>query len=230
MKRIMKFTLLAVAVLLLSVSCQKDDPKFWIFVQSILFQETNPGTGEATFDLWFGVTGFNEELQTEAVNISHNGMPLMGISYIPNRYETVSNPTGNPMDFNGTYLFQAKSKNQSEDSVSGSITLANTPLAEFDVEDFSYNNYTISCKFKNIDEDAEICGFYIIPLIDGLPEESKMSAFDLFEESRPGETEYTVSKEFHKQSNYSGVKIYPAIAKMNGSTLQILLGDALVIE
>jgi|GEM_PF-5014934 len=230
MKRIMKFTLLAVAVLLLSVSCQKDDPKFWIFVQSILFQEVNPGTGEATFDLWFGVTGFNEELQTEAVNISHNGMPLMGISYIPNSYETVSNPTGNPTDFNGTYLFQAKSKNQSEDSISGSITLTNTPLTEFDIEDFSYNNYTISCKFKNIDEDAEVCGFYIIPLIDGLPEKSKIGDFHRFERNVLEETGYTVSIERPVQNGYNRVKIYPAIAKMNGYTMQILLGDALVIE
>ena len=218
MKKIARFTLVAVAALLVLTGCNKDhEVRFELGVHVLLIQKDSPTTGNPLYHLSLGMFGFNEELDPVTASITHNGMPVLGSSIIPNAYEKDVEYRSDPISFNGTYTFTANSTKLSQASLSVPISLSNSPLQPFDIEDYSHQNGRISCTFKNIDPDAIMCGFHIVPIIKNSLASSDMLAIDLVESIPMGNAEHTFSASFEMSSDYESVIIYPAIVKINNN-------------
>jgi len=231
MKKIEKlaFAMLAATVLFSLSSCQKSDPDF-NFILSTYIIQNKADIDNDIYDFYFGMIGYNEYIQDGTVSITHNNTPISIVSNIPGTAERVPSPSDDIRSFNGAYSFSATSINSKTASITATFTFQDVPLNKFAVEDFRYENGYIHARFKNIDAEASICGFYINPIIDNVPAESKIYATILRNEISPGETDRTVSIAFQEHPDYRGLRIYPMICRANGSILHMLLGDMLEDE
>jgi hypothetical protein len=223
------FAILAATILFTIGSCQKSDPEFSINVSTYIIQ-TEVGTNDYVYDLYFGVLGYNDIIQDGSVSITLNNTPILGVSNIPGSYEKVPTSNADIKAFNGTYGFQATSINSKSAFFSASFTFQDTPLDKFTVENFKYEDGRVSAIFKNIDPNAIICGFYINPIIDGVPLVSRMYALSHRENIIPEEGERSVTASIQMLSEYDGLRIYPMIGRANSSILQIFIGDILQIN
>ena len=229
MKRVKKFSfaILAATVLFTLGSCQKVEPEF-DFTVSLYVIQSKEGTDDYMYDLYFALIGYNEAIQDASITFNSTSIPI--VSNVQGTYETMSFARTDIRSFNGTYLFAATSPNSNSSSFSATLNFQNSPLDEFTVEGFRYENGQLHADFKNIDSEAIACGFYINPIIDNVPAISKIYAVILEENINPGRSEYSVSFTVQEHPDYKGLRIYPMISKANGSVRQLLLGDMLEIE
>ena len=226
MKRIEKFAfaMLATTILFALNSCEKGDPEFSFVVNTYITQSKN-STGDYVYNLYFGMLGYNEIIKNGTASISLNNTPIDIVSHVPGSYESLSFQATDIRAFNGTYFFTAASTNLGSASFSQAFSFQDVPLDEFTIEDFKYENGSFSAKFKNIDSDASLCGFYINPNIDNVPAVSKIYVTMLGKEITPGVSETTVSLAFQDHPDYNGLRVYPMISKVNGNIRQMLLGS-----
>ena len=223
------FAILAATILFTIGSCQKSDPEFNFNISTYIIQ-TEVGMDNYVYDLYFGILGYNDIIQDGSVLITLNNTPIAGVSNIPGSYEKVPTPNVDIKAFDGTYSFQATSINSKPASFSASFIFQDTPLDKFTVENFKYEDGRITATFKDIDPDAILCGFYINPIIDGVPLVSRMYALSHLENITPGEDERSVTASIQVLSEYDGLRIYPVIGRANSSILQMFIGDMLQIN
>jgi len=223
------FAMLTATILFTIGSCQKSDPKFNFNVSTYITQ-TEVGTNDYVYDLYFGVLGYNDIIKDGSVSITLNNTPIAGVSNIPGSYENIPTPNADIKAFNGTYNFQATSINSKPASFSAFFTFQDTPLDKFTVENFKYEDGRITATFKDIDTDAILYGFYINPIIDGIPLASRMYSFNYQENITSEGSEREISVSIQVLPEYEGLRIYPMIGRANSSILQMLLGSVLQIN
>ena len=217
MSKFVKFAIFAVAVLFVLSGCGKAESEFDLGSVVLLIQEDDQETGDFKYNFALGMVGANEEIEPGSEFITIDGYPVAGVSNIPNTYEKKTEYKSDPTYFNGEYFLSAMSNKGNFDSFSLSINFANSPLAPFVVEDYKYEGGMISAKFKEIDPNAILYGFHIVPVYKDLPVTSELYATDKMENLTLGTSSSTISIAFEMSPYYDRVNIYAAIVKLNSN-------------
>ena len=220
--------MLSLAVLMVGLnSCEKPEAQFSLGVSAFVIQ-SNLG-GEPIFDLYIGFAA-NEEVAEGSVSITKDGIPIEGVSYIPNTYEILSNQVSSITDLNGTYLLTASSKSKKSISHTIDINIRESLITDFSMTDFVHRGGEISGIFKGIDESADMCGYYINPLFDNTPSASRAYASRHLEQlSDIVDPEKRMSLPYSPPVDCISTRIYPVVAKKNGVIYQLLFGEPLIV-
>ena len=219
MKNLVRFALVTIAVLFILSGCNKTEVKFDLGIHVLLIQKDNPMTGDETpvYTLSLGIIGVNEEIEPGTESITRNGVLVLGSSTIPNTYEKDIEYAPDPTFFNGSYMLAANSKKLNYATYTVPVSFTNSPLQPFTVENFAYQGGALSCDFKDIDPNALMCGFHIIPVYNNSPISSELQTSDLMEFIPTGSTKHTVSLAYQMPPNCDRVLVYPSIVKRNSN-------------
>ena len=222
-------SVLSLIVLLFGLSsCEKPEAQFALGISAFVIQSNSEG--KTTFDLYIGFAA-NNEIATGSASITKDGLPIEGISYIPNTYEILSNPVSSIKELNGTYLLMASSS-KSQKSISHTIyiDLQEDLIEDFSVTDFMYDGGKISGTFKGIDKSAEMRGYYINPIYDNVSKESRTYALRHIEQLSGGaEHEQSISFPYLPPIDCISARVYPVVVKKNGIIHQLLFGEPLIL-
>ena len=219
MKKLIRFALVTVVVSFMLAGCSKTEVVFDLGIHVLLIQQDDPSTSGTTpmYTLSLGIIGVNEEFEPGTESITRNGALVSGRSILPNTYEKDIEYVSDPTLFNGSYILSANSNKLNYATFTLPISFVNSPLQPFTVENFTYQGNNISCDFKELDSNALMCGFHIIPIYENSPLGSELQAADLMESIPTGSTKHTVSLAYQLPPNCKQVFVYPSIVKRNSN-------------